>query len=287
MSEEKPTVQRAPWEILFNNVFKIAILGAIGYWLFLLQSGQRRLELAQDETLVQMKALGNGLVAARGHIDSTAEIDKRARELMGAELMREIRSTNGQVVSLVDVVGKLAATVVNFTAVTGTKKADGSFSTTIPIEQDRLGSPALTSINLKYDATKPTLTEALAGSKWENHKEVFKVNFAEWRTENDGLRSAVSLRRQVFKDDTSTIPLGKEEIIPLNSVDAFYSKNEVLKLSTPPKYTLFIGGSVDQSTGKKYPSFYLDTKVTRTVGVTTGYVNRGYILGASWSFGKL
>jgi len=282
---KEPIIAKGRLSESFNLVFKVAILCAVGYWLVVLTKGQDKQREALNETIGQMKDLGNGIVQARGYIETQAELERKAREAMGNDFLKEIRATNGNIVTLATAVGELKATVVYLKEVGGVKRPDGSFSTSAPIQQDRAGAPPLTSIGLRYDASKSTLTEALAGSRWENHKEVFKINFADWRTEHDGLRSALSLKREVYKDDNKTIKLG-EETINLGQVDAFYSQNEVLKLSASPKYTIFVGGSVDGQTGRTRPAFYIEKKLTRSTGVTSGYVNGGYFLGGSWSFGK-
>lgn len=262
----------------------LLIVGVLGY--LNLKGNADKDRQAILDTLTQMKTLTDGVVVMRGNIESRADLEKQAREQMGKDFMDEVKATKGAVVSLYTVVGELKASVEYFGKIVGEKKADGSF--TAAIDQKRPdGKPPLTTVEIKYDASKPTLTESLAGSSWRNYREQFVVNFGEWRTSTDGIRSAASLKRNIFNDKEEKIG---EETIPLANADAYYSMDNVRKLSTPPRYT-FIGGVIrDQQTKKMGPMLQLDMSLGRTIGIVPGvsFVNgtTNYTLGISYKFNK-
>jgi len=271
-----------------DNWFKAAIvaLGCYGFY-YLNEKSDKNTKALQD-TIVQMKTLADGTVIMRGDIKTAAELERQARIQMGKDFMEQVKLTNGTVTSLHTIVGELKASVENFGKVVGEKKPDGSFSTII--DQDRgKDKPPLTSVSLKYDATQKTLTDALRGSQWLNNKSVYKIELGEWRTDKDGVRSAASITRKVYKDDNQTVFIGEEKV-PILSADAIYSTDDIQRLPSPPKYNFLAGTIHDSNTGRNGFIGILDTKVTRKIGISTGVAiiggNTNYMLGTTYSFGR-
>ena len=276
-----------PISFLEVNWFKIVIVLAIAYGFYYLNEKSDRNTKALQDTLIQMKTLADGTVIMRGNIETAAQLEKQAREQMGKDFMAQVSATNGTVTALHTLIGQLAASVIAINKVNGEKRANGSF--TAILEQDRGKDKAsLTAIDLRYDATKSNLTDAFAGSSWKNNREDFKIQFGEWRTDKDGIRSAATLKREIYRSDNTKLG---EEAIPIINADAYYSKDNIERLTSPPKYNFILGTIHDATTGRNGPILQLDTKITRQLGITTGMSiignQKNYMLGTSWSFGKL
>jgi hypothetical protein len=243
------------------------------------QHRYQKLETALKETLsAEFKKLGNSAQTREVLVDYS-ELESRLKVSLGKEVMDEIQRTNGRISSLTTAVGEVKASVENLKPVEGTKTSNGSFSTSL--EQNRGALPSLTTLQLNYDASQPGLT-GLKGA-WLNNSEIFTASFGSWRTEKGGLRNAVSLKRDVY--NSAGVKIGSEPI-EVQNADSYISSDTIQSYTTPPKYTIFLGGSLDSRTKKTAPSVYIDTKIYKNLGVTAGYVNHGYLLGGSLSFGR-
>lgn len=286
----KTTVNHHPiLDFLYKDWFKIVIaLIAIYGFYYLNNKTDKNTEAIQD-SLVQQKMFQDGSIMARGNVEKQLELEKIARDKLSNEIRDQIRTEHGTVVAVISALGQINASITAFGKITGEKKSDGSFLTTVAQDRGKDKAP-LTSVVLKYDATKSNLTEALSGSSWRNNVEEYKLTYGEWRTEKQGLRSSASLKRTIYSDDNKTQKLG-EENIPLTNADAFYSIDNILNLSPLPKYTFITGTIHDFRTGKNGIIGIFDTKLTRKIGISTGvaFVNgeKNIILGGSITFGKL
>jgi hypothetical protein len=236
----------------------------------------------EDTVSAEMKKLGDSL-QSRGSVVSYEDIEKKVRDTLGKEVLDEIKKTNGSIESLSTAVAVVKGQIADLKppSTPGVRKEDGSFK--VALEQNRPNFPSLTLVDLNYDATKPGLT-GLTG-KWFNYTEVFSASFGQWRTSSDGVRSAVTLKRDVYKDPERKEKIGTTENIEVLNADSYFTTDMIRKYAPPPKYTIFFGGAIDSKTGKTNPSFYLEKKFTREFGITTGVVNRGYLLGATWTWG--
>ena len=262
-----------------NKYWILVLILAVGGTYYFLSKKQEKERRAFEETVTaEIKKLGNSLQAG-GNIVSYQDLEKRMEASLGKKVTEEIRKTNGTLASLTTAIGEVKGQIVGLKPQTGTFE-NGSFK--IELEQNRLQLPPLSSINLNYDATKPGLT-GLTGN-WKNYTEVFTMAFGEWRTSQDGVRSAVTLKRDVYKDSEKKEKLGSENI-ELGNAESYFSTDKIYKISTPPKYMVILGSVFDLKTGKKYPSFIFDTKINRSIGISTGYINKNYLLGFSYTFG--
>lgn len=266
------------WSIL---VLVIVITFVLTFYI-LDRKHEKERKAFEDTVSAEMKKLGNSL-QARGNVLSYEDIEKKVRDSMGKEVLEEIKRTHGSIESLSTAVAVVKGQIADLKPPTtpGVRLADGSFK--VVLDQNRLTLPPLTMVDLNYDATKPGLT-GLTG-KWFNNTEVFTASFGEWRTSSDGVRSAVTLKRDVYKDPDRTQKVGSTENIEVLNADSYFTADMIRKYAPPPKYTIFFGGALDSKTGKTNPSFYIEKKFTREWGITTGYVNKGYLLGTSYTFG--
>lgn len=265
---------------LVGVLFLVLISCSLTY--FFIQRSQEKYRLALEATIsAEFKKLGNAY-QAQGHVIDYADLEKRVSAALGPQVMAEIGKTNGTLQSLTTAVGEVRGSVERLQVPPeGVKEKDGSFSTSL--DQSRGGLPSLTTLKLQYDPKKEGLT-GLTGL-WDNHTEKFSMSYGEWRTGADGARAAVSLKREVYKDPSKTIKLGEEPIEIINA-DSFFSKDMIARVAPFPKYSIFLGGAVDSQTGKTNTSFYVEKHITRRFSITTGYVNRGYLLGGVYTFGN-
>jgi hypothetical protein len=265
------------------SVLVIVIVITFVFTFYILDRKHEKERKAFEDTVsAEMKKLGDSL-QARGSAVSYEDIEKKVRDTLGKEVLDEIKKTHGSIESLSTAVAVVKGQIEDLKPpiVPGVRKEDGSFK--VALEQNRPNLPALTMIDLSYDASKPGLT-GLTG-KWFNYTEVFSTSFGQWRTFNDGVRSAVTLKRDVYKDPDRKEKVGTTENIEVSNADFFFTTDMIRKYAPPPKYTVFFGGAVDSKTGKTNLSFYLEKKFTSEWGITSGYVNRGYLLGTSYTFG--
>jgi hypothetical protein len=285
MVDNKPNLFLSFLSQQFSSIVFL-IICCLGFYYLKTEASLDRQALS--DTIVQVKLLKDGQAILQGNVGTAFELERKAREQLGRDVMAQVNATNGSVTAIFTAVAELKTTVTNFGKIIGEKRPNGSFSTIV--DQDRGNDRApLTSVSLKYDASKSTLSDALSLSQWNNNKEVFNMTFGEWRTDKDGLRSSAGLKRTIYRDDKQTQKLG-EEIIPVIGGEAFYSTDNLRKLTSPPKYTFITGTIHDSNTGKNGVIGILDTAVTREVGISTGYAiiggNRNYMLGVSYKFGK-
>jgi hypothetical protein len=256
---------------------------AVGITQYLTHLDNEKYRKALEDTITaRMQKFGDSTQNA-GNAVNYDELVKRTASVLGPQMAAEISRTNGSIQSLALAVGEVKGQIQGLKQPPqGERLSDGSFSTSL--EQNRGVKPPLASIDLKYDAKKPGLT-GLDG-QWRDYKEVFTAGFGEWRTGNDGVRSAITLKRDVYRDEAKTQKVGPTEPIEIVNADAYFPTSSIERLAPFPKYGLFIGGAVDSKTGKTNPSILIDKYFYRDFMLTTGYVNKGYVLGAKWTFGK-
>lgn len=269
-----------PTHFLLTGLLVAIAIGVT--WYFTRQSNEQ-IKLAVKETVTaEMKEFGKSM-QSKGVIVDYSEIERRLRESMGTPLLNEIKKSNGSISSLQTTVGEVKGEVKNLKEIkAGTTSLnllpapDGSFSTALV--QNRGSLPSLTSINLDYK------NQQLMGL-WHNNTEVFNVASTTWRTSNDGVRAGASIKRTVYSDTSKATKIG-EETIQITDSNVFIPMSEIERISPIPRYTVFLGGSVDKNTGIKRIGGFVTTHVTRQVGITAGLVNNGAMLGLSYSFGK-
>lgn len=277
MSDEKVVPHKTHWFVVI--LVCVATFFITRY--MSVQENDKYRKALEDTITARLEKIGTA-TQMQGNVVNYDELENRLRNSLGADLQRQLDRTNGTIQSVTNAIGEVKYQLANLkTPPTGERKDDGSFTTTL--EQNRNNLPSLTSLSLSYDAKKPGLT-GLNGT-WNNYSEVFNISHAEWRTSDDGLRAAARLKRTIYRDANKTQKVGEEEI-NIENADAYFSKENVEHMAPYPAYSVFVGSSFDKDTGRKHLAFYFDTRVTKRVGVTTGYVNQGYFLGTSFTFGK-
>lgn len=255
---------------------------AIGVtWYFTKQHNEKIQQAIKETVTAEMIKIGAS-TQSKGHVVDYAEIERRLKESMGRDLLGEIKKTNGTIASLNTAVGEVKGEVKGLKetktgSVNVTPAPDGSFSSLL--QQNRGSLPSLTSINLDYK------NQQLTGL-WNNNTEVFTVGNTTWRTDNDGARAAVSLKRDVFTDAAKKNHLGKTEEIEIIDSNVFFPMSEIERISPIPKYTVYLGGSIDSKTGQKRIGGFITNHITKQIGITGGYINGGTMLGVSYTFGK-
>lgn len=284
---EQDVKQHPLLDFIYKDWWKILLVAGFAYYLYDLKTETQKNAAALQETLVQQKLLKDGSIVLQGNLEKQSQLDEIARQRLTQNMLAEIKASDGRISSIYSAIGELKSSIENVTKVIGVKQTNGSF--TASIDQDRgKDKPPLTSLSISYDASKPSLTEALKGSQWHNNLIVPELTFGEFRKKNDGVGVVASLMLKIYKDDNKTILVG-EERVPLVNAEAFYTFDKVLNLPTPPKYNFVAATIHDAGTGRNGFIGILDTKVTRSIGIATGVTviggNKNYILGTSISFG--
>ena len=277
---DQPSIIHVPatHSILNAVVLVVAIFGT--WWLTKQSNEQYRLAL-NETNAAQFLQLKNQIAQLQGNVVTTAELEKKVKETMGPEFTRFVKEQNGTLTSLAVAIGELRGAVTNLKPpVAGVKTEDGGFKD-VALSQNREGAPPLTGVKLNYDPKIPGFG-GLTG-QWLNNTERFTASYGSWRTENDGVRSAVKLKREVSGPDGKTLG---EENVPLIDGDAFFSTDMIAKTAPTPKYTFMLGTSYDNTTGKKRVSSLIGQQITPTWGVATGYVNNGWVILTTYRFGE-
>lgn len=256
----------------------LAVAGTIWY----MKEDQDRYRRALEETVRTQFATFGAAAQAQGHVVNYDELVKRAKAEIAPELMTEIRRTNGTLTSLSVAIAKVEGKIEGLKPPTVfTRDPDGSFKTTL--EQSRGALPPLTSLELDYNAKDPNPKTALKGN-WKPYTENFDLKFLKWTGAEGGFRTAAQLERSVTDD--KGIQIGQKETIPIKSNEAYFLKDDLQRLAPAPKYSIFVGASVDTRTGKKSLAVIGDKYITRNFSITSGYVNGGALLGGRFTFGK-
>jgi hypothetical protein len=275
---QNPPQSHPHWFVLL-----LACAATAGVVMYLNKADNDAYRKALEETVTAKMQKFGDTTQNQGNVVNYDDLAKRTASVLGPQMTAEIARTNGTMQSLAMAVGQIQGQLQGLKQLPqGNRADDGSFTTSL--EQNRGTNPSLAAVNLTYDAKKPGLT-GLTGT-WQDYSEVFTAGFGQWKTSGDGLRSAVTLKRDVYKDNARTQKVGPTETINITNADAYFSTDQIEKMSPYPKYGLFIGGAVDSKTGKTNPSFLIDKYFYRDFMLTTGYVNKGYVLGAKWTFGK-
>ena len=277
MTEEQKPVQHvelpAPPIRFTANAFHILLLaGAVALTWWLTRQDNEKYRQALSETAnAQFQQISHDVAKLRGNVVSQGDLEKKVRDTMDPALNRFVSQQNGQFTNLAVAIGELRGAVTTLKPPTGgTRADDGSFKD-VTLSQNRDGAPPLTTVKLSYDPKQPGFT-GLSG-QWSNNSEKFTTTLAGWRTEHDGMRSAVHLKREVIGPDGKKIG---EEDIPQTSGDAFFSNDAIARTAPVPPYTLHIGSSYDKYTGRKRLAGLIGTQLTPNDAVTTGYVNEAW-----------
>ncbi len=277
---DQPSIINVPatHSILNAVVLVVAIFGT--WWLTKQSNEQYRLAL-NETNAAQFQQLKNQIAQLQGNVVTTSELEKKVKDTMGPEFTRFVSQQNGTLTSLAVAIGELRGAVTNLKPpIAGVKTDDGGFKD-VALTQNRDGAPALTGVKLNYDPKIPGFG-GLSG-QWLNNTERFTASYGSWRTENDGVRSAVKLKREVTGSDGKKVG---EEDVPLVNGEAFFSTDLIAKTAPTPKYTFMFGASYDNATGKKRTAAIIGQQVTPTWGVATGIVNNGWVVMSTYRFGE-
>lgn len=234
-----------------------------------------------ETATAQFQKINDHMAQMEGHVVTTGQLEEKVKDVMGPELNKFVAAQNGTMVSLASAIGQLSGSLNNLAPIAagnGAKTDAGGFQN-VTLQQSRGGAPPLTSVKLNYDPQAPGI--GLTGA-WANNTERFTASFGEWRTEHDGLRSAVTMKREVL--DLSGHSLGVEQI-PITGGDAYFSSDQIARTAPSPTHTLMLGSSYDVHTGKQRPGVIMGEQLTPTWGVATGYVNNSWLVMSSFRWG--
>lgn len=260
------------------NVLAVALAVGLTWW-FTKQSNEKYLQALNETQTAQFQVLKNEIAQLRGNVLTQADLEKKVKETMGPEFVKFVSKQSGELTNLAVAIGELKGDVKNLRPPTGgTKTETGGFNDVI-LTQNR--TIPLTSIKLAYDPKLPGFS-GLTGN-WTNNTEKFTAAYGEWRTEHDGSRAAVKLKREVFGPDGGKV--GEEEV-PLVSGDAYFSTPSIARTAPTPKYTFMAGLSYDTTTGKRSLAGLIGTQMTPTWGMATGYTNHGWTVLSTYRFGQ-
>lgn len=281
MSDNQPTPSRFQLPpIVFNGFHLLILLIAIGLTYWVTKTYGQPTQAITETQMAKFQELTTRVTQLEGNVLTQSDLDTHIKQQMGPEFAKIIAKQHGDFTALSVAIGELKGKVEDLGKPKdpGTKTDDGGFKN-VRIDQNRNGAPPLTTVRLSYDPKAPLLT-GLTGN-WENHTERITAKFGEWRTESDGVRSAVTLSREVFDGDTK---LGEEKV-PLIGGEAFFSKDAIARTAPVPRYTLMFGATFDGNTGQRSLGLLFGKQVTPTWGIATGYVNRGWAVLSTYRFG--
>lgn len=258
----------------------VAIAIGVTWYITKRGSDERVVAAIQNTVSAEMKKYGIS-TQSTGTVTDYAGIEKRLRDTMGKELLAEIRKTGSAISSVSTAVGEVKGEVRSIKregiSIELPQTPDNSFSA-VKLSQNRENLPPLTSISLDYKNNK------LSGT-WTNNTEDLIISNSVWKTSEDGIRSAITAKRIVYLGQDKTNKIGEEDI-PIIQNNISVPLSEIQRLAPIPKYSVFLGGSVDSKTGEKHLGGFVTTHVTRQIGITGGYINNGALLGVSYTFGK-
>lgn len=271
-----------PVKLTVTALNLLILVGAVAAtWWFTKQSNEKYMQALNETNTAHFQKLENHVAQLQGSVVTTGELEKKVRESMGPEFTRFVNQQNGTLTNLAVAIGELRGAITTLKPpVSGTKTEDGGFKD-VNLAQNRDGAPSLTGVRLSYDPKQPGFG-GLTG-QWINNAERFTASYGSWRTEHDGMRSAVKLKREVTGPDGKKVG---EEDIPLVNGDSFFSTDMIARTAPTPKYTFMFGASYDNATGKKRTSALVGQQLTPTWGLATGYVNNGWVVMSTYRFGE-
>jgi hypothetical protein len=227
----------------------------------------------QDTLRAEFKLLGPS-AQAQGHLLDYTELAKKVKETMGPELAAEIRKQGGRVVASVQGTALVPGSEVSQHS-DPPDLPNGGFDTTV-VQGRPSGLPPLTEARLRYVPNLGLTTN------WINYSEQYKLNFATWRTDKDGMRAGASLSREVFDPEGKS--LGTEQI-PLTGAEAFFPGSEVRRVESFPKYGIGLGIGRDEL-GRTRPNLIFEKHLTRNWSIMTGYVNGSSLILGKYTWGR-
>lgn len=229
----------------------------------------------------QFKQIGDAFQTQNSVFKSSADAQSKANDLFGKEVLDYMKANDGKIQSLYSAVGQVNSSVMNIGLILGGKRDTSGAVSGVVIPQVRPdNAPALTSVEVNYDPSKP-LNTAFSSSRWLNNKEIFKPSLGEWQLGDGGYRAAFRLQREVY-DDTGK-KIGQEEI-KLTDAQAQFAPSKFGADTFVPRLTLTPLATYNIDTKKWKPGALLDYRATKHFGVSGGYVNGGPALGFSWRF---
>jgi hypothetical protein len=274
----------------------VIVAGVIGY--NEVRDLQKQIANQKQEaaTLAQkFQQLPSGSAIAHNDAGTQKQVDSAALTAFGDQVNSAMKQQNAKIESLTTVIGQVIgkqtqqapASLPVFTPQTQT----AGKLTDYPIDQQRDGAPALTSLHLSYDPTQTDPAKAFAGSTWWNHTEKFQTFVGEWQRQKDGgFRTTVKLTRTVTKPDpanpSKTIQVGVEDI-PLLDAGTLYTPKG-LDANNPfvtPRWTVNLG--ISNSTQNGYqPSATVDYRLFGRYGLYAGAANQAATAGISIRLGQ-
>lgn len=279
MADQITQIHLPKSHILLNLI--VLVVSVFGTWYLTKQSNEKYIQAMNETNTAHFQQLENHIAQLQGNVVTTSDLERRVRSVMGPEFAKFVKEQNGTLTTLATAIGELRGEVANLKPPTsGSKTEDGGFKD-VSLTQNRGAGPPLTEVKLSYD---PKVSD-LGGitGRWLNNTERFSASYGAWRTEHDGMRSAVKLKREVIGLDGK--PVGEEDI-NLTNGEAFFSTDMIARTSPTPKYTLMFGASYDNLTGKKHTSVMIGQQITPTWGVATGVVNNGWVVLSTFRFGE-
>lgn len=160
--------------------------------------------------------------------------------------------------------------------------------------------PGLSTVTLSYDPAQKDVNAAFRGTAWTHYREDFTVSTGEWKQDaSGGLRTAISLKRAVFKPDPANpsawIALGMEDI-PVASGDTVFTPKALMpQAAQPGRWTALLGAAKGNLGGYR-PAGLIDYRLTTKWGVfagvaagggsgTPGQTSASGLFGLSYRFG--
>lgn len=231
-----------------------------------------------------MRKLGDSLVAA-GHVGTATTVNAQAAAAMSPQVIAEMAAQGAAIRMLVTAVGVLSQQIKTGTPVAVTPGKDGSFQA-VNLVQARTG-PALTEVKLDYDPAATDASKRLT-SNWTSYQESFTTSLGEWQKKDKGYTAAITLKRDVFKDDPKNpgapVKVGSE-VIPLTNAVANYNMDNFTDVAAaPPRWSLMLGAGHDGSAGKNVAVGILGYQLFDNWSGHLGQVGNTTILGGAYHF---
>jgi len=272
--------------ILYAKITLIVVaIGAATYFINDYRDMRREMreQKAQLSTVdSQFKQIGEGYQTLNSIIKNNQDANNKAIMLLGDQTVRYMNASNAQIQSLYTAIGKINSNIMDLTKVIGGNRDSNGVVSDVKLSQERPNNaPSLTTLNLKYDPSKP-LGQAFAGSKWQNNTEVFKPSFGQWQLKDGGYRVATRLQREVY--DAQGNKIGSEEV-PMEKAEAEFTPSAFGLGPQVPRFTVTPLISYDSVDKKFRPGVLGDYRMTNSFGVSGGIVNNSSVLGFSYRFG--
>jgi hypothetical protein len=238
-------------------------------------------QVAMTSTLQSdFKKVGEAYQSTNEILKKNSEAQTEATKLLGNQMVQYMNANNAQLQSLFTTVGKINANMMDLTKIIGGSRDATGVVKDVKLVQERPNAPALTSLNLNYDPSKP-LGLAFTGSKWKNNKELFTTSFGEWKLEDGGYRSAAKMSREVY--DENNVLIGKEEI-PLESAKNMFTPSAFGLDKALPRFTVSPVAGYNFDTKKWTAGILGGYRVNNKMELTAGFIGTTSVIGLGYKF---